>query len=74
MSDIALTVNGTKRTVKVDLSKLKPDVTAQWFDPTDGSMRPAAAPFATPDKNAAGDHDWVLVFTSAAAPTTSTTG
>jgi hypothetical protein len=53
----------TKRTVKVDLSKLKPDVTVQWFDPTDGSMRPATAPFTTPDKNAAGDHDWVLIFT-----------
>ncbi len=64
----------TKRTLEVDVSKLKPGATAQWFDPTDGSMRPAAAPFTTPDKNAAGAHDWVLVFTAAGGSTTSTTG
>jgi hypothetical protein len=54
----------TARTVTVDLSKLRPDVVATWFDPADGSVRPATAPFTTPGKNAEGTHDWVLVFES----------
>ena len=52
----------TARTVKVDMSKLQPGVTARWFDPTDGSLRDAKAPFTTPGKNAAGAEDWVLVI------------
>lgn len=52
----------TDRTLTIDHTKLKAEATAQWFDPTDGSLRRAAAPFKTPGKNAGGDHDWVLVF------------
>jgi hypothetical protein len=44
--------------------------TTQWFDPTDGSFRQASEPFETPGKNAAGDHDWVLVFDAPARPST----
>src|SRR5262249_44118482 len=51
----------TDRTISIDLSKLKPGAKARWFDPTNGAMRPAAAPFKTPGKNAAGKHDWVLL-------------
>jgi hypothetical protein len=50
------------RTLTIDQSKLAPGAAAQWLDPTDGSSRPASAPFRTPGKNSAGDHDWVLVF------------
>ena len=52
----------TDRTLTIDQTKLEAGATAQWFDPTDGSFRPAAVPFKTPGKNAGGDHDWVLVF------------
>jgi hypothetical protein len=52
----------TDSTLTVDTSRLGPGVTAQWFDPTDGTLHPAAAPFKTPGKNSAGDEDWVLVF------------
>jgi hypothetical protein len=52
----------TDRTLTIDQTKLKAAATARWFDPTDGSFRPAAAPFKTPGENAGGDHDWVLVF------------
>jgi hypothetical protein len=65
----------TDRTVSVDQSKMKPGSTAQWFDPTDGTFRPATAPYQTPGKNAAGDHDWVLVMTAPGGqPATTTTG
>jgi hypothetical protein len=63
----------TKRTLTIDLSKLRAGVTAQWFDPSDGTFRPASAPFATPDKNADGDHDWVLVFAAPGIPSTAGT-
>jgi hypothetical protein len=59
---LAIAYTPTERTLTVDQSKLAPGATAQWFDPTDGSFRPAAAPFKTPGKNAAGDTDWVLIF------------
>ena len=52
----------TARTVTVDTSALASGVKPRWFDPTDGSYRDAAAPYATPGKNAAGEEDWVLVF------------
>jgi hypothetical protein len=66
----ALTLDGTfgvvyvptSGTLTIDQSKLASGATAQWFDPSDGSFRPAAAPFKTPGKNSAGDEDWVLVF------------
>jgi hypothetical protein len=50
------------RTLLVDQAKLRPGATARWFDPTNGSYRPAAAPFKTPGRNSAGGHDWVLIF------------
>jgi hypothetical protein len=52
----------TERTVTFNLSKLRPGAAAQWFDPTSGARKPAAAPFKTPGKNEGGKHDWVLVF------------
>jgi Protein of unknown function (DUF4038)/Putative collagen-binding domain of a collagenase len=52
----------TARTVEVDTSKLAQGVKATWFDPSNGSSRPAAAPYTTPGKNAVGEEDWVLVF------------
>ena len=52
----------TSRTVEVDASKLAQGATATWVDPSNGASRPAAAPFTTPGKNAAGGDDWALVF------------
>ena len=52
----------TARTVEVDSSQLAQGVEATWFDPSNGSSRPAAAPYTTPGKNAVGEEDWVLVF------------
>jgi hypothetical protein len=52
----------TWRAVELDTSILKPGFVARWFDPTDGSYRPAKAPYETPRKNAAGGKDWVLVL------------
>jgi hypothetical protein len=59
---LAIVYVPTARTIEVATSTLQPNVTARWFDPTDGSYRDAKAPFKTPGKNAAGDEDWVLVF------------
>jgi hypothetical protein len=52
----------TARKLSIDLSKLRSGARARWFDPTDGSLHPASSPFETPGKNAAGDHDWVLLL------------
>jgi hypothetical protein len=70
----------TKRTVEVDLRQLSAGATssAAWFDPTNGTVQPAASSgqagdsvkFVTPAHNAGGDEDWVLVFGLAARPTT----
>ncbi len=47
---------------------------AQWFDPTDGRLKPVQADalpnhgsheFAPPEKNASGDGDWVLLLEAA---------
>jgi hypothetical protein len=59
------------RTVTVDMSQLSGPVTARWYDPTAGTFKTIAAlpfanmgfrDFATPGKNAGGDHDWILVL------------
>ena len=59
---LAIVYTPTERTLNIDQNNLPPKAMAQWFDPTDGSYRPASAPFSTPGKNAAGDSDWVLIF------------
>jgi uncharacterized protein DUF4038/collagenase-like protein with putative collagen-binding domain len=59
---LAIAYTPAERTLEVDHTTLPPGATARWFDPTDGSYRPASAPFTTPGKNAAGDSDWVLIF------------
>ncbi len=61
-STLAIVYTPTARTLTIDQTKLPDQATAQWFDPTDGSYRPASAPFTTPGKNAAGDSGWVLIF------------
>jgi Protein of unknown function (DUF4038)/Putative collagen-binding domain of a collagenase len=59
---LAIAYTPIERTLTIDETTLPAGATAQWFDPTDGSYRPASAPFTTPGKNAAGDGDWVLIF------------
>jgi hypothetical protein len=49
---------------KVDLSV---QGEAQWFDPTSGEFRKAES-FTPPEKNAAGDGDWVLLLRIKGAP------
>lgn len=59
-----------ERAVTLDLGRLGGSPSqALWFDPTDGSTRPASAKpadgrhrFASPGRNAAGDSDWVLLL------------
>ena len=60
--------------ITVDLSRLSAPMKAHWFDPTDGSLKPVQADalanegtreFAPPEKNGAGDSDWVLLLETA---------
>lgn len=60
-----------KRSITVDLGNLAGSIAARWYDPSNGKFReidgsPLAAEgsktFATPEKNADGDEDWVLVL------------
>jgi hypothetical protein len=62
------------RPVVVDLSKVNSSSAATWFDPTDGSRRPAEnkpwretewKEFTPPAKNAAGEADFVLLLETA---------
>jgi len=62
------------RAITVDLARLSAPIKAQWFDPTDGSLKPVHAEglpnkgsheFAPSEKNAAGDSDWVLLLETA---------
>jgi hypothetical protein len=64
----------TARRIEVDLSRFNGKIQAQWFDPTTGKYAPVAeSPFdnkgtcrlMTPEKNAAGDGDIVLVLSTA---------
>lgn len=59
------------RTLTVDLSRLSGNVSAQWYDPTNGTYcTVAGSPFAntgsrdftTPGANFGADRDWVLVL------------
>jgi hypothetical protein len=58
------------RTFTIRMSKFSGPVTAQWYDPTDGSYKPAGAglsnsgkrDFTPPGMNSTGDGDWMLVL------------
>lgn len=59
------------RPISVQLTRLSAPVTAQWFDPTDGSMRAvegspldndAVHELRPPSRNAIGESDWVLLL------------
>jgi hypothetical protein len=61
----------TKRTITVNMARLKAPATAQWYDPTSGKYTTIdGSPLANrgsqqltpPKKNSAGDEDWVLVL------------
>ena len=60
------------RTFEIDMSRLAGPVTAQWYDPTNGTYRSAGSSlnnkgirnFAPPGTNSAGDGDWLLVLTA----------
>jgi hypothetical protein len=61
----------TVRPVTIDMTRLGPDIQAQWFDPTSGLYTEVTgSPFAkagrrsfmAPGNNSAGDSDWVLVL------------
>ena len=68
---LAIVYLPTSRPLTVDLSRLGAPISAQWFDPTDASLKPVqgdALPnigiheFAPPERNASGDSDWVLLL------------
>ncbi|GAA0625232.1 DUF4038 domain-containing protein [Kutzneria viridogrisea] len=62
----ALVYVPTARTVTVDLGRMRGEVTAVWYDPTNGEYRDTAADgsgrFTTPGRNAEGEDDWVLLL------------
>lgn len=58
-------------TITADMSRFSSEVTARWYDPTDGSYKNVRNPafpnsgsrqFSTPGRNSVGDGDWVLVL------------
>jgi len=68
---LSLTYLPTRRTVTVDLTRFSGQVTAKWYDPTNGDYATiSGSPFEavgsrqfTPTRdNSAGDGDWVLVL------------
>ncbi len=68
---LAMAYIPSKRTVGVDLSRMKGAVTAQWYDPTNGAYssidgsplgNDGLAEFSTPGANSVGDDDWLLVL------------
>jgi hypothetical protein len=69
---LAIAYLPTVRTFTIDLSKLAANAVARWYDPTAGTFAPAAPvsrngsveTFRPPDKNSAGDSDWLLVLTA----------
>jgi hypothetical protein len=69
---LAIAYLPTVRTVTVATSKLAAHPVARWYDPTAGTFSPAAPlsksggieTFRPPDKNSAGDGDWLLVLTA----------
>ena len=60
----------SERHIAINSTLLGPDVQLRWFDPTDGSSRPAPVSVSllgtrllkTPGRNADGDTDWVLML------------
>jgi hypothetical protein len=69
---VAIAYLPTVRTITIDASKLPAGAVARWYDPTAGTFT-AATPlsssgstetFLPPDKNSAGDGDWLLVLTA----------
>lgn len=71
---LAIAYLPTGNTITVDLTRLKGQVNAQWYDPTTGNYTLAqGSPFPNSGRrdfspashNAAGDDDWVLVLTAA---------
>jgi Protein of unknown function (DUF4038)/Putative collagen-binding domain of a collagenase len=69
---LAIAYLPTVRTVTIATSKLAANPVARWYDPTAGTFTPAAPlsnsggieTFRPPDKNSAGDSDWLLVLTA----------
>ena len=69
---LAIAYLPTVRTITIDASKLAANAVSRWYDPTAGTFTPAAAlsrngsieTLRPPDKNSAGDGDWLLVLTS----------
>ena len=71
---LALVYLPQRRRVVLDASKLAKGASARWFDPTSGRSTEAVREdvggrwrFEPPEKNAAGDGDFVLVIKNAAA-------
>ncbi len=56
----------TQLTISVDHAKLAADTAAVWVDPASGARRSVAltGEFTSPGRNAGGDGDWLLLFTS----------
>ena len=60
----------TRRSIKVDMTKLSGTVTARWYDPTNGTYdnigtglpNTGTRVFTPPGNNSVGDGDWVLVL------------
>lgn len=69
---LAIAYLPTVRTVTIATSKLAANPVARWYDPTAGTFTPATPlshsggieTFRPPDKNSAGDGDWLLVLTA----------
>jgi hypothetical protein len=69
---LAIAYLPTVRTVTIDTSQLAANPAARWYDPTAGTFTPASPlsksggveTFRPPDKNSAGDGDWLLVLTA----------
>ena len=69
---LAIAYLPTVRTITIDSSKLAANAVSRWYDPTAGTFTPAAPlsrngsieTFRPPDKNSAGDGDWLLVLTA----------
>jgi chitodextrinase len=69
----------TIRTFTVQMTQLAGTVTAQWFDPTNGTYTTVpgspfpntqSQTFTTPGNNSAGDSDWILLLTASTNDTT----
>jgi len=61
----------TSRAVTVNMAKMSGQVTAQWYDPTNGKYTSIGSfantgshQFPAPGNNSGGDSDWILVLTA----------